>query len=107
MRQRDLVGDDDTEVFASAVSAYEISIKYRLGKLPSAGRLAADFETEIERQGIAELPLTVAQARLAGQLAGENRDPFDRMLAAQAIVENLVLISNDTALDQFGVHRLW
>jgi PIN domain nuclease of toxin-antitoxin system len=107
MRQRDLVDNDDNEVFASAVSAYEIALKHRLGKLPGAARLAGAFEAEIARQDFSELSLTVAHARLAGQLAGEHRDPFDRMLAAQAIVENLVLISNDAALDQFGVQRLW
>ena len=107
MRQRDLVGDDDIEVFASAVSAYEIALKYRLGKLASAERLAAAFETEIARQRIAELPLAAAHGRLAGRLEGNHRDPFDRMLVAQCLLEGLILISADAALDQFGVQRLW
>lgn len=94
-------------VFASTISAFEIAQKHRLGKLDFAKAHATDFAAEIAKDNIASLPLTADHARLAGALPIAHRDPFDRMLIAQAQIEQLVLISNEKLFDQFGVLRFW
>ncbi|MDR1430988.1 MAG: type II toxin-antitoxin system VapC family toxin [Propionibacteriaceae bacterium] len=94
--------------FVSAISVLELSIKHRVGKLPEAATLLADLEDMLARLAAKELPITSAEANLAGSLPWENRDPFDRILAAQAIRQNLVLVSADIAFDSIGgVNRLW
>jgi PIN domain nuclease of toxin-antitoxin system len=95
------------EVFVSAVSAMEVSLKNRIGKLPEADVLAQRFEDEIEAFGFAGLPISLPHARLAGALDIPHRDPFDRLLIAQALIEDLVLVSNEQMFDAFGVKRLW
>ena len=95
------------DIFVSAVSAWEIATKHRLGKLPEADRLAGDIRAGIAWQGFDELPITVADAERAGRLHGSHRDPFDRMLIAQALAHDLVIVSNEEAFDSYGVHRLW
>jgi PIN domain nuclease of toxin-antitoxin system len=94
------------EVFVSAASAWEVTTKARLGKLV-AGPLAQDFVGEVARQGFLPLPVTLDHGQRAGNLPGAHRDPFDRMLIAQAQAENLVLVSNETLFDSYGVRRLW
>lgn len=91
----------------SAASAWEITTKHRLGKLPGAKALALDISGAIAGQNFTELPITVEEASRAGALPGPHRDPFDRMLIAQALARNLVLISIDPLFDRYGVHRLW
>ncbi len=91
----------------SAASAWEIATKFRLGKLNFARALAEDFIPKITAAGFLLLPISVEHALRAGLLPGEHRDPFDRMLAAQAIHEDLPLLSNDPQLDIFGVRREW
>ena len=103
----DLIVAPENPVFVSAASAWEIATKYRIGKLPEAARVALDVAGVIADQGFEELPITVADAERAGRLPGPHRDPFDRMLAAQAIGRNLALVSKDTVLDQYAVQRLW
>jgi len=102
-----LVADPNLAVLASAASAWELATKYRLGKLPSAALLATSFEQVIQSHGFDPLAITVGHGRLAGSFPARHKDPFDRMLAAQAIVEGAVLVSPDAQLDQFGVQRLW
>lgn len=104
---RNALDDDESDVYVSAASAWEITIKHRLGKLPEAEAFADDVEGMIRSQGYAALPITMAHAELAGRLSGSHRDPFDRMLIAQALLENLTLVSNERRFDQFGVRRLW
>lgn len=95
------------EIFISAASAWEITTKYRLGKLNFPRVLAENFIPQITSVGYRLLPITVEHAVRAGQLSGDHKDPFDRMLAAQAIHENMPLLSNDSQLDVFGVRREW
>jgi PIN domain nuclease of toxin-antitoxin system len=95
------------EIIVSAASAWEITTKYRLGKLNFARALAIDFIPRITSVGYLLLPISVEHAVRAGLLAGDHKDPFDRMLAAQAIHENMPLLSNDSQLDVFGVRREW
>lgn len=94
-------------MFISAVSAWEISTKYRLGKLPEARLVAEDVAAIVAAEGFAELALSMPHAQRAGDLVGHHRDPFDRMLIAQSILENLTLVSNERAFDAYGVKRLW
>jgi PIN domain nuclease of toxin-antitoxin system len=95
------------QVFVSAISAMEICTKYRIGKLPSAALLADRFEQEVLMEGFDILSLTAAHARMAGNFPDPHKDPFDRMLIAQALLEELVLVSNEALFDRFGVVRLW
>ena len=85
----------------------EIATKHRIGKLPGIEKILAGFEAAAEADGFNELPLRHGHALLAGTIPDEHRDPFDRLLAAQAIVENLTIISPDTAFDALGAKRLW
>ena len=101
------ISDDDNDVLISAASAWEITTKYRLGKFPEARATALDVGAEIANQGFEELPITVEEAARAGSLPGLHRDPFDRLLIAQAMTRNLALVSIDPLFDRYGVHRLW
>lgn len=103
---RDLVNDASNTVFVSAVSAYEIAFKHGRGKWPGGDHLLGALDALVEAD-FTGLPLTIEHARIAGQLTGAHGDPFDRMLAAQAKVEGLKIVSVDPKLDQFGVERLW
>jgi PIN domain nuclease of toxin-antitoxin system len=106
-RARLVIADEDNEIFVSAASAWEVSTKHRIGKLPGAGSLVVDFAREVRQQGFSELPITLAHGQVAGALRGEHRDPFDRMLVAQARDEKMALVSNDKVFDEFGVGRIW
>jgi PIN domain nuclease of toxin-antitoxin system len=75
--------------------------------LPGVTSLAADIGGAIAGQGFAALPIRLQHGQLAGALPGPRGDPFDRMLIAQALLENLLLVSNETLFDDFGVHRFW
>lgn len=104
---RDAITNVDNTVYVSAVSAWEVTTKARLGKLPNALTLAQDFTSQIEREGFASLAISVEHAERAGNLPGPHKDPFDRMLIAQAQAENLALVSNEAVFDQYGITRLW
>ena len=104
---RRLVADDANDVFVSAATAWEIATKHRLGKLPDAEALALDIPAAIALQRFDELPVTVAEGVRAGELPGPLRDPFDRMLIAQALTHDLVVVSNERLFDRYGVRRLW
>ena len=104
---REQIEDDSNDVMISAASAWEIATKHRLGKLPEAEELALDISGAIAGQDFEELPITVQDATRAGALQGPLRDPFDRLLIAQALGRDLVLISIETLFEQYGVRRLW
>ena len=99
--------DPLNEKRVSAATAWEITTKHRLGKLPGCELIAAAVAGAIAHQGFAELPITVADATRAGALPGPHRDPFDRMLIAQALAHDLVIVSNEPLFDGYGVRRLW
>ena len=104
---RQAIAAETNEVLVSAASAWEITTKHRLGRLPNAEAVASDVKGVIARQDFDELPISVDDAARAGSLPGPHRDPFDRMLIAQALLGNLVLVSNEALFDQYGVRRLW
>ncbi|MGA3334873.1 MAG: type II toxin-antitoxin system VapC family toxin [Terracidiphilus sp.] len=106
-RARKLIQSSTNEILVSAASAWEIATKYRLGKLPHAQVLVEDFIAKVTSAGYVLLSISVEHALRAGRLPADHKDPFDRMLAAQAIHEDLLLLSNDLQLDAFGVRREW
>jgi PIN domain nuclease of toxin-antitoxin system len=106
-KAREAISSTKNTVVVSAASAWEIGTKVRLGKLPTGATLAADFSGYLERAGFQNLPITLEHAIRAGLLEGSLRDPFDRMLIAQAQAENVLLISNEKQFDAYGVRRLW
>ena len=101
------MADGDNDILFSAVSAWEITTKYRARRLPEAEGLAEDIIDHITSEGFEELPITVADAARAGALPGPLRDPFDRMLIAQAQSRGLTIISIESLFDRYGVRRLW
>lgn len=106
-RVRALLADRHNTVFVSAASGFEITTKHRIGKLPGAGPLVADFSGWMEKAGFAELPITLAHAARAGSFGLEHRDPFDRLLAAQSLLESMPIVSGDEAFEVFGVEAIW
>jgi len=105
--QRVLIGDEANAIYVSAASAWEITTKYRLGKLDAAAEVAREVGRHLASQGFTELDVRVTHAERAGLLPGPHRDPFDRMLIAQALLEGLPVISRDRVFDRYGVERLW
>ncbi|MDZ4762581.1 MAG: type II toxin-antitoxin system VapC family toxin, partial [Alphaproteobacteria bacterium] len=105
--ERPHLADTGSLAFVSAASVWEITTKYRLGKLPQAALIASNVPSAVSADGFMTLSIELAHAQLAGSLQGAHKDPFDRMLAAQALLEGLVLVSNDEVFDTFGVKRLW
>ena len=94
-------------ILVSSASAWEIAIKFRIGKLPDAGDLLADFAGYLTRERFETLPISTEHAVRAGTLPGAHKDPFDRMLIAQAQAESAAILSNDSIFDAYGVRRLW
>jgi len=106
-KPRRIIADKANVILVSAASAWEITTKERLGKLPGAADVASDVAGCIASQQFATLDISVLHAQRAGRLPGPHRDPFDRMLAAQAQIEDLPIISNDDVFDDYAVTRLW
>ena len=106
-RARVCIGDSDNAVLVSAASAWEIATKHRLGKLGLADSIVQRYPALLVADGFVPLAMTAEHALVAGSYRHPHRDPFDRMLAAQAEVERLTLVSCDPALAQFGVELLW
>ena len=104
---RRAIEDDANTIFVSAASAWEITTKHRIGKLAQAEAVALDVAGSIAGQGFEGLAMTVDDAERAGRLPGPHRDPFDRVLIAQALARNLTVVSVDRVFDGYGVHRLW
>jgi PIN domain nuclease of toxin-antitoxin system len=104
---RKAMGPLETQCFVSAISALEIATKVRLGKWREAEYLAANLALVIRDLQFTELPVTVEHGQRAGMLPGPHKDPFDRMLIAQAQAENLPIVSNDRIFDEYRIRRIW
>jgi PIN domain nuclease of toxin-antitoxin system len=104
---RTAIADEGNSIFISAASAWEIATKHRIGRLPDVTAIVADLDQAVVDQGFIGLPISLRHGQVAGALPGPHRDPFDRMLIAQAILENLVLVSNEQPFDVYGAARLW
>lgn len=106
-RAKELIEDGDNRKLVSIASCWEIAIKVGLGKL-DLGEAARSFLTrEIAKNNFELLPISFDHATMVEGLALHHRDPFDRLLIAQATMESLSLVSADSIFDQYGVLRLW
>jgi len=101
---RDIIKNPHHNIIVSSASAWEISTKYRIGKMPEAELLLNDYDGLLAKFGFSQLVMTTAHALKAGGLKIEHRDPFDRMLMAQAELENLPIITYDPAFYLKNLH---
>lgn len=101
------VSDSRNQCFVSVISIWEVAVKFRSGRLPEAAPLVHDPKRILSTLNFKTLPLELEHARFAGSLVNPHKDPFDRMLAAQAILEGLTLVSKDAVFDTMLVTRLW
>lgn len=107
-RARKTIEDRRTVLLVSAVSAWEISAKHRVRRLPQADVLIGAFPRHLDTLGVGRLTITEEHCLLSGSLVWSHRDPFDRMLAAQAMIESLTLITDDDAFKTIrGIRTLW
>jgi PIN domain nuclease of toxin-antitoxin system len=103
----DAIVDRSNTIFVSAVSGIEITTKVRIGKLPHAAGMARDLTNLCSDFDFREVGVTMAHAVAAGTLPGTHRDPFDRILAAQALIEGISLVTDDAAFASFGTQVFW
>ena len=103
----EIIADESNVILVSAASAWEIATKVRLGKLPGAEKLERDYLDVMEDAGYTLLAIDAESALRAGRLPADHRDPFDRMIAAQALGLDIPILSPDSLLDAFGARRIW
>jgi PIN domain nuclease of toxin-antitoxin system len=104
---RVLIADPFNELLISSATAWEVSTKYRLGKLPAAEEIAENFAALVEESHMTPLPITIEHALRAGALERHHRDPFDRMIIAQSQVEGAAIVTKDAAFANYDVDLLW
>jgi PIN domain nuclease of toxin-antitoxin system len=104
---REIIGEPQNEVMVSAATAWEIATKVRLGKLPEAAKLESSFIDVMRLAGYTLLSVDTESALRAGRMVAPHRDPFDRMIAAQALGLDIPVLSPDAPMDQLGVRRVW
>lgn len=104
---RTAIADASNEIFVSAASAWEIATKARLGKLDSVPEAATRHAELLSADGFVPLPIDLRHALRAGGYPQPNRDPFDRMLAAQSEIESLALVTLDPVFAAFGTRTVW
>ena len=102
-----LIGDSQNNLYWSTASSWEVAIKYALGRLPLPDVPEKFLPAELGKNRIESLPIVDSHAFQAGRLPRHHRDPFDRMLVAQAKVENLGLISNDPQISRYEINVYW
>lgn len=104
---REAIETDGAVVHVSAATLWELATKVRLGRWAEAGPLLETFPKVLKRYEFIGLPITLEHGLLAGTFAGSHKDPFDRMLAAQAQIEMLALVTADLAFAEFGTRTIW
>lgn len=103
----DLLKNEQNAVYVSAVSAFEISVKRRIGKLECPEDFLNAFDGNLRRVAFEPLPLTAKHAVLGAGLARDHKDPFDRLLAGQALCEGMTVVSADPVFRAFGLTTVW
>ena len=106
-RVRSAIADVATQAYVSSATGWELAIKSRLGKLPYAQEAVSNLAELVRASHMEVLPITLAHALAAGALPGPLKDPFDRMLIAQAQIEGLTLVSIDKVFRRYKVPLLW
>ena len=104
---RSAIANPQNTVIVSAASAWEITTKHRLGRLPEAGDVPVRLPHYLNRARFAVLNISLEHAMAAGALPGPHKDPFDRMLAAQARVENMAVATTDRVFRDYGIAVIW
>ncbi len=104
---RALIADEDNGLFLSPASYWEVAIKVSIGKYPLTVPFETFFTTALATNGIKILPVEIRHAAVLSALPMHHKDPFDRLIAAQALVESIPVVSIDAALDPYGITRLW
>ena len=105
---KNIILNTSMQVYVSAVSAYEIMNKHRIGKLHGFDDVAAKYFDAVADLGANDLPINAHHSHFAGEFNWSHRDPFDRLLAAQAFIENLILVTNDSAFGSLQwINTLW
>ena len=102
-----IIADPANEILVSAATAWEIATKVRIGKLPGAEKLELEFMEAMDDAGYILLPIDTASALRSGRMINTHKDPFDRMIAAQALAADIPILSTDAQLDSFGIRRIW
>ena len=102
-----VLNDPSAEIFVSAVTAWEIALKERLGKLRFDRSFLAEFDANVQKLSLKPLQVTAAHMILGAQFSAVHKDPFDRMLAGQVAGEQMVIITADPAFAAFGVQSVW
>jgi PIN domain nuclease of toxin-antitoxin system len=106
-RARELLVNPRNEILLSAASSWEISLKVAIKKLKLPEPASRFVPQQLQRWGMQPLPITHSHALAAGELPPHHRDPFDRMLIAQARLEKLVILTADTLFSKYDVETLW
>ena len=104
---REAIGASRNDVLVSSASAWEIATKHRLGRLPEAGDVARRLPLYLRKARFTVLDVTLDHALLAGSLPGPHRDPFDRMLMAQAQIEAMPVVTLDGVFSDYGIAVIW
>ncbi len=104
---RDIIKDNDNQLFLSAASAWEIATKHRNGKLPEAESIVKDLPALLKRAHVVSLDITLEDALLAGSIKYKHRDPFDRMIFAQGQLRNFPIITNDPVFNVVRGNVIW
>nr|WP_286193263.1 MULTISPECIES: type II toxin-antitoxin system VapC family toxin [unclassified Synechococcus] len=102
-----LLVDPTSRILVSAASVWELSLKHHQGKLPELATAMADLPGLLQADGFQALPISLAHGLRAGGYSQPHRDPFDRMLAAQAELERLLLLTADPQLSVFPCQTFW
>jgi PIN domain nuclease of toxin-antitoxin system len=102
-----LIQDSSNTVFVSSMTAWELGIKFSLGKLPAAHGLVSGYHSTISKYGFLEIAFTSHDALRAAKLPATHKDPFDRALVSQALERKLTIVSMNAALDGLGATRFW
>lgn len=106
-RARELMQDGDHELLLSIASVWEIAIKVSLGKLPMTVPIETFLPAQLQRNDVQLLPIEMWHALKVAGLPFHHRDPFDRLLISQSIVDELPILGTDTSFDAYGVQRIW
>ena len=104
---REAMIDPNNEVLVSAATAWELATKVRKGQLPELRDRLTGFQTHLTRDGFTPMIVTVEHGIYGGAIPGAHKDPFDRLIAAQALLEGLTVVTRDREIAAFGCEVLW
>ena len=106
-RARHVIGNRDNELFLSVASAWEIAIKTRIGRIRLRERPDRFIPDQLSRNGISPLPIEISHALHTARLPTIHRDPFDRLIIAQCVLEKLPIVTRDTIIPRYKVETIW